>query len=100
VGYRDFYTFQFKGIRFAEEPERFTYSSTFTTATGTNSALTPAPECLQSPNNGSTDCLFLNIWTSSLPSSQQPAKQNLKPVMVSLEEAWQSSEWRRAMADS
>ncbi|KAK1063015.1 hypothetical protein LTR74_009839 [Friedmanniomyces endolithicus] len=82
VGYRDFYTFQFKGIRFAEEPERFTYSSTFTTATGTNSALTPAPECLQSPNNGSTDCLFLNIWTSNLPSSQQPAKQNLKPVMV------------------
>ncbi|KAK1092090.1 hypothetical protein LTR48_005019 [Friedmanniomyces endolithicus] len=72
----------FKGIRFAEEPERFTYSSTFTTATGTNSALTPAPECLQSPNNGSTDCLFLNIWTSNLPSSQQPAKQNLKPVMV------------------
>ncbi|KAK0828064.1 hypothetical protein LTR73_005017 [Friedmanniomyces endolithicus] len=82
VGYRDFYTFQFKGIRFAEEPERFTYSSTFTNATGTNSALTPALECLQSPNNGSTDCLFLNIWTSNLPSSQQPAKQNLKPVMV------------------
>ncbi|TKA82779.1 hypothetical protein B0A55_01786 [Friedmanniomyces simplex] len=82
VGYRDFFTFQFKGIRFAEEPERFTYSSTYTNATGTNSALTPAPECLQAPNNGSTDCLFLNLWTTNLPSSQQPAKQDLKPVMV------------------
>ncbi|KAK3645529.1 hypothetical protein LTR56_002970 [Elasticomyces elasticus] len=82
VGYRDFYTFQFKGVRFAEEPERFTYSSTYTNATGTNSALAHEPECLQAPNNGSTDCLFLNLWTPSLPSSQQPSKQNLKPVMV------------------
>ncbi|KAK3670672.1 hypothetical protein LTR78_009507 [Recurvomyces mirabilis] len=81
VGYRDFYTFRFEGVRFAEEPERFTYSSVFTNATGVNNALNPAPECLQAPNNGSTDCLFLNIWTTSLPS-EQPAKKDLKPVMV------------------
>jgi carboxylesterase type B len=82
IGYRDFYTFQFHGVRFAEEPERFTYSTVYTNATGTNSALDPAPECLQAPNNGSTDCLFLNIWTTSLPATQHPPKKALKPVMV------------------
>lgn len=82
IGYRDFYTFQFHGVRFAEEPERFTYSSVYTNATGVNAALNPAPECLQAPNNGSTDCLFLNIWTTSLPATQYPTKRTLKPVMV------------------
>lgn len=82
IGYRDFYTFQFHGVRFAQEPERFTYSSVYTNATGTNAAIDPAPECLQAPNNGSTDCLFLNIWTTSLPATQHPPKKALKPVMV------------------
>ncbi|KAK5107289.1 hypothetical protein LTR62_001418 [Meristemomyces frigidus] len=82
VGYRDFYTFRFEGVRFADEPERFTYSSVYTSATGVHSALEPAPECLQAPNNGSTDCLFLNVWTTSLPAAAEPAKQELKPVMV------------------
>ena len=79
IGYRDFLTFRFMGVRFAAEPERFTYSSVYE-GTGTNDALEPAPECLALPNNGSTDCLFLNIWTISLP--RPGAKQNLKPVMV------------------
>lgn len=79
VGYRDFLTFRFMGVRFAAEPERFTYSSVYE-GTGTNDALEPAPECLTLPNNGSTDCLFLNIWTTSLPGSS--AKKDLKPVMV------------------
>ncbi|KAK3066993.1 hypothetical protein LTR53_016392 [Teratosphaeriaceae sp. CCFEE 6253] len=69
-------------MRFAEEPERFTYSTPYINATGTNNALEGAPECLQAPNNGSTDCLFLNLWTTNLPSTQQPAKRDLKPVMV------------------
>ncbi|KAK5133863.1 hypothetical protein LTR08_007194 [Meristemomyces frigidus] len=80
VGFRDFLTFRFMGVRFAKEPERFTYSTVYETATGTNDALTPAPECLQSPNNGSTDCLFLNVWTTYLPGVEKPAK--IKPVMV------------------
>ncbi|KAH0432915.1 alpha/beta-hydrolase, partial [Aureobasidium melanogenum] len=79
IGYRDFLTFRFMGIRFAAEPERFTYSSVYE-GTGTNTALEPAPECLTLPNNGSTDCLFLNIWTTSLPGPS--AKKELKPVMV------------------
>lgn len=79
IGYRDFLTFRFMGVRFAAEPERFTYSSVYE-GTGTNNALEPAPECLTLPNNGSTDCLFLNIWTTSLPGPS--AKKYLKPVMV------------------
>ncbi|KAI5244086.1 alpha/beta-hydrolase [Aureobasidium subglaciale] len=79
VGYRDFLTFRFMGVRFAAEPERFTYSSLYE-GSGTNFALEPAPECLTLPNNGSTDCLFLNIWTTSLPGPS--TKKDLKPVMV------------------
>lgn len=84
VGYRDFLTFRFMGVRFAAEPERFTYSSVYN-GTGTSDALDPAPECLQAPGgpgNGSTDCLFLNIWTTLLPDIEKSAKKDLKPVMV------------------
>lgn len=35
----------------------------------------------QAPNDGSTDCLFLNVWTTLLPASS-PAEKDLKPVMV------------------
>jgi hypothetical protein len=83
VGYRDFYTFRFLGVQFAQEPERFTFSSPFMSAVGTNLALDGAPECLQAPNNGSTDCLFLNIWTPTLPGAEGATKQDLRPVMVS-----------------
>jgi hypothetical protein len=79
VGYRDFLTFRFMGVRFAAEPERFTYSTVYD-GTGVNDALEPAPECLTLPNNGSTDCLFLNIWTTNLPGPTE--KRDLKPVMV------------------
>ncbi len=79
TGYRDFYTFRYLGVRFAEEPERFTYSVPYH-AVGANMALDPAPACLQLPTNGSsTDCLFLNVWTTTAPHSQD---ENLKPVMV------------------
>jgi carboxylesterase type B len=66
----------------ANAASSFTYSSVYNDASGTNYALSNAPECMQ-PNgstaSGSTDCLFLNIWTTSLPGS---AKSPLKPVMV------------------
>ena len=81
VGYRDFLTFCYLGIRFAQEPEKFTYSSIYH-GKGVNTALEPAPECLQLPNNGSTDCLFLNVWTTTLPSTVEVPKRDLKPVMV------------------
>lgn len=92
IGYRDFIGFRFLGVRFAAEPPRFTYSSLYD-GTGVNDALMPPPQCLQNnanPNplptfnnqSDSTDCLFLNIWTTSLPADPQPAKKDLKAVMV------------------
>ena len=66
----------------ADFQSSFTYSTVYNTASGTNYALKDAPECLQPFNGsamGSTDCLFLNIWTTSLPSSSATP---LKPVMV------------------
>ena len=65
----------------ANDIPSFTYSSVYNDASGTNYALTNAPQCLQ-PSGGSTDCLFLNIWTTSLPASPAPATSSLKPVMV------------------
>lgn len=93
IGFRDFLTFRFLGIRFAAEPARFTYSTLYN-GTGVNEALHPAPMCLQldaNPNplptfnnvSTSEDCLFLNVFTTKLPGSPQPAKEELKPVMVS-----------------
>ncbi|KAK4560329.1 hypothetical protein LTR86_005525 [Recurvomyces mirabilis] len=84
LGYRDFLTFHFLGVRFALEPKRFTYSTVYNAATGLNSALKDALQCLQPVGNGpgSTDCLFLNIWTPSLPASNKSEPAMLKPVMV------------------
>lgn len=53
----------------------------YNNASGKNYALANAPQCLQ-PSGGSTDCLFLNIWTTSLPGARQAQKAPLKPVMV------------------
>lgn len=93
IGFRDFLTFRFMGIRFAAEPARFTYSSLYT-GTGVNEALHPAPMCLQLDNNPnplatfnnistSEDCLFLNVFTTKLHAAPNPPKEELKPVMVS-----------------
>ncbi len=65
----------------ANDISSFTYSSVYNDASGTNYALTNAPQCLQ-PSGGSTDCLFLNIWTTSLPASPASPTSSLKPVMV------------------
>jgi len=94
IGFRDFLTFRFMGIRFAANPARFTYSSLYN-GTGVNEALHPAPMCLQldaNPNplpmfnnvSTSEDCLFLNVFTTKLHAAPQPAKEELKPVIVRL----------------
>jgi hypothetical protein len=93
IGYRDFLTFRFLGIRFAAEPARFTYTTEVYPATGVAEALHPAPQCLQIGNNpnplptfnnlsDSTDCLFLNVFTTKLPAAPVPAAEELKPVFV------------------
>lgn len=84
TGYRDYYTWKFRGVRFAPEPDRFEYS-TVLDDTGSHSALVAGPDCLQ-PSEASADmsddCLFLNIWTPHLPPSAGAPAARLKPVAL------------------
>jgi carboxylesterase type B len=84
TGFRDFYTFQFRGVRFSLQPERFTFSSLYE-GDGEVDATKYGPGCLQGPDprwpDLSEDCLFLNVWTPYLPPKDSP-KTQLKPVMV------------------
>lgn len=84
IGYRDFFTWKFRGIRFAPPPQRFEYSTTLRNTTGPVSALEAGADCLQPGDpSSSDDCLFLNIWTPYLPpSGTTPAKAALKPVLL------------------
>ncbi|KAI0165860.1 Carboxylesterase family-domain-containing protein [Xylariaceae sp. FL1272] len=78
TGFRDRLSFRFLGVRYAEQPERFSYS----TMRKGNGSVVDATEygdmCVQY-GQGSEDCLFLNIFTPHLPVSSE--KQGLKPVM-------------------
>lgn len=78
TGFRDRFSFRFEGVRYATQPERFTYSSVYN-GSGHADALTFGSECVQGGNVGSEDCLFLNIWTPFLPAPASTSK--LKPVM-------------------
>ena len=82
TGYRDRATFRFLGVRYAEQPERFTYSQVFDNP-GSQSAIVFGSECTQVYNLGGTeDCLFLNIFTTYLPKANTtPRASQLKPVM-------------------
>lgn len=84
TGYRDKVSFRFLGIKFAEYPERFTYSSPVK-AKGDVSALEFGDICRQvdgltGVNDGSEDCLHLNIYTPYLPKASSD-NDKLKPVM-------------------
>jgi hypothetical protein len=82
TGYRDRAGFRFLGVRYAEQPERFTYSQVFNKP-GSQSAISYGSTCIQAFNLGGTeDCLFLNIFTTYLPQiNVQPVASQLKPVM-------------------
>lgn len=85
TGYRDTLSFRFLGIQYGTYPQRFTYSSVYN-ATGDVSALEFGAICRQKDaitgvNDGSEDCLHLNIYTPSLPSPKDTAPK-LKPVML------------------
>ncbi|WVQ97821.1 hypothetical protein IAU59_004936 [Kwoniella sp. CBS 9459] len=85
TGFRDKVSFRFQGIRYAAQPERFTHSSPYEAANDT-SALAFHSECVQAPNVGSEDCLFLNIWTPHLPFNTSDNNDNttLRPVMMNI----------------
>ena len=80
TGLRDKYSFRFEGVRYAAQPERFTYSSVYDEP-GNHEALTFGSQCVQAGDVGSEDCLFLNVWTPYLPASSGPSTEGLKPVM-------------------
>ncbi|KAI3399391.1 hypothetical protein diail_7118 [Diaporthe ilicicola] len=81
VGFRDRTSFRFYGIRYAPQPERFTYSVPYTGSNGSVSATSFGSACAQG-STGSEDCLFLNIWTPYLPNEDSKGdKSALKPVM-------------------
>ena len=76
--YRDRASFRFLGVRYADQPERFTYSEVFA-GSGTQAALAYGSQCIQLPGEGDEDCLFLNIFTSYLPSTG--CSDELRPIM-------------------
>ncbi|KAI7773333.1 crystal protein [Diaporthe eres] len=81
VGFRDRTWFRFYGVRYAPQPERFTYCVPYVGLNSSVSATSFGSECAQG-TAGSEDCLFLNIWTPYLPSKDSKSdKSALKPVM-------------------
>lgn len=94
TGYRDYHTFKFRGIRYAEIPERFTYSRVkLYNESAQVSAIDAGADCVQPVgevrSGSSEDCLFLNVWTPYLapPPPMTGAKKEqlkLKPVMAYL----------------
>ncbi|KAH9903573.1 Alpha/Beta hydrolase protein [Xylariomycetidae sp. FL2044] len=80
TGFRDRLSFRFLGIRYASEPERFTYPTPYIGNGSELPATAYGSACAQAGNVGSEDCLFLNIWTTYLPDPSSSA-QRLKPVM-------------------
>ncbi|KAI2462997.1 alpha/beta-hydrolase [Annulohypoxylon bovei var. microspora] len=81
TGFRDRFSFRFLGVRYAPQPERFTYSEPYVGSDNEASALEYGSLCIQVGNGGTEDCLFLNIWTPYIPGPNSTA-ENLKPVML------------------
>lgn len=79
--FRDRFGFRFLGVRYAPQPERFTYSAPYVGSDAQVSATEYGSTCVQI-GEGAEDCLFLNIWTNYLPRPGNLAP-TLKPVLVS-----------------
>lgn len=79
IGYRNQKSFRFSGIPYADQPERFEYSTVSSASGQTFNATAYGPKCLQPGAAGaSEECLFLNIQTPYIPKSGK--KNDLKPV--------------------
>ena len=78
VGYRNQKSFRFLGIRYADAPQRFVYSTLYSPKGQTINATAYGPECAQS-GTGSEDCLYLNIQTPYIPKAG--STEHLRPVI-------------------
>lgn len=78
VGFRNQKSFRFQGIPYADPPTRFKFSTMYSGRGQTIQATEYGSDCAQ-PNEGSENCLFLNIQTPYLPL--QGRRNDLRPVM-------------------
>ncbi|KAK4169846.1 Neuroligin-4, X-linked [Cladorrhinum sp. PSN259] len=90
TGYRDYQVWKFRGLRYADKPERFAYSKAASyEESGEIDATNAGADCSQPigevKNGSSEDCLFANVWTPYLPRmGNQDKTEQLKPVMLYL----------------
>jgi carboxylesterase type B len=78
VGYRNQKSFRFLGIPYADTPQRFKYTSSYSKKGQTLQATAYGSDCAQG-GSGSEDCLFLNIQTPYIPKAG--SKKQLRPVL-------------------
>lgn len=76
-GYRNLKSWRFSGIRYADPPKRWQYSTLYSGKGQALDATQFGSECAQ-VGGGSEDCLFVNIQTPYIPKAG--SKKGLKPV--------------------
>ena len=87
TGYRDFYGFQFRGVRFSPKVERFEDATVYE-GSGEVEALKYGAGCLQANDPRwpllDEDCQFLNVWTPYLSANaaESAQRKKLKAVMI------------------
>lgn len=83
VGFRNQKSFRFVGIPYANEFQRWEYSTVFNKTGETINATEYGSDCAQAGDaSSSEDCLYLNIQTPYLP--KQGSTERLRPVMFSI----------------
>ncbi|KAH0281186.1 carboxylesterase family protein-like protein, partial [Aureobasidium melanogenum] len=79
IGFRNKKSWRFQGIPFADQPERFAYSTLYSKTGQTIDATKYGPDCAQPYESSSSEnCLFLNIQTPYIPKAG--SKKDLRPV--------------------
>jgi hypothetical protein len=78
VGFRNKKSFRFLGIPYADPPQRWQYSTLYSSKGQTISATAYGSQCAQ-VEEGSENCLFLNIQTPYIPKAG--STKGLRPVL-------------------